>query len=88
MWSLASNLPAHPLVRTTLEAARTGADPHARKLIDDLLEKDPATIRQEIRAMNSGQRYEMTVNGTPTIGERDFDPGNPGAGAGRPPFHN
>jgi len=48
MWSLARQAPEHPLVRTTLEAARADADPHTRALIDDLLTKDVEAIRKQV----------------------------------------
>ncbi len=66
MVSLAYNAPHHPLVRQTLEAARKDADPRTRKLIDDLLQEDVATVRQEIREV------ERTLHGreTPSSGDR------------------
>jgi len=48
MWSLARNAPGHPLVRVTLEAIRKETDPRTRDLIDDLLRKDPSSIKREI----------------------------------------
>lgn len=57
MWSLASNAPEHPLVRPTLEAARTGADKRTREIIDDLLKKDATAIEQQLVALRKERRF-------------------------------
>ena len=49
MMLLAYNAPHHPLVRQTLEEARTQAKPRTRKLINEVLTKDMATLRKAHR---------------------------------------
>jgi len=75
LWSLARNAAGHPLVRPTLEAFRTTAEPRARDLIADVLGKDPAAIRDWIRAQSRifAKRGSMSINGLPSGGLRDFD---------------
>ncbi len=53
MWSLARNAPDHPLIHTTLEAARADADPRTRALIDDLLTKNMEGISRELADLGS-----------------------------------
>jgi hypothetical protein len=49
MMLLAYNAPHHPLVRQTLEEARTQAAPRTRELINDILTKNLDTLRKELR---------------------------------------
>jgi len=68
MWSLARNAPEHPLIRATLEAIRPEVDPRTRVLIDDLLRKDPAVLRDEIADMRDKRPNVTTDRGALGIG--------------------
>ncbi len=55
-WSLASNARSNPLVRSTVENAKTTASAHQRELINEVLNEDPALIKQEIKEIIQTQR--------------------------------
>jgi hypothetical protein len=55
-WSLASNARSHPLVRSTVENAKTTASARQRELIDQVLNEDLARIEQEIKEIIQTQR--------------------------------
>ena len=68
MLSLARNAPDHPLVRTTLAAVRTETDPRTREIIDELLGKDPETIRKALMEIERGPGFRS--GGINITGER------------------
>ena len=55
-WSLASNARTNPLVRSTAENAKTTASARQRELINEVLNKDPALIKEEIKEIVQTQR--------------------------------
>jgi hypothetical protein len=55
-WSLASNARSHPLVRSTVENAKTTASARLGELIDQVLNGDLARIEQEIKEIIQTQR--------------------------------
>jgi hypothetical protein len=62
MLSLAYHAPRHPLVRRMLEAARKEAAPRKRQLIDDLLNKDFAAVKQEVHNLTWDRIRDYPVN--------------------------
>jgi len=75
MVCLALHANEHPLVRSTLETARSEVDPRTRELIDDLLTKDLSAIKHQV-----GEAYsDGPVSGSypPNTGERDLHPPAP-----------
>jgi hypothetical protein len=68
MMLLAYNAPHHPLVRQTLEEARTHAGPRTRELVDHLLTNDLAALRKEHRLSPSDlddyNRFLNTIDDT------------------------
>ncbi len=86
-WSLVRNAPAHPLVRSTLEAmAATESDARICQHIDDVLQKDPVIVRQEIVATRHSRNF---LDGAFPAGSywqgRSWSSLAVGAGAGLPP---
>jgi len=55
-WSLASNARSNPLVRSTLENAKATAGTRQRELINEVLNEDPALIKQETKEIVQRQR--------------------------------
>lgn len=55
-WSLASNAQSHPLVRATLEAARIDASPRVRQIIEEILVRDQAELREELNRIYQQQK--------------------------------
>ncbi len=74
MWSLSRIAAAQPTVRATLETVRKETDPRTRQIIDELLTKAPAAIRDEIMKLAKAAKYpqQISVNGMPGGGERDI----------------
>lgn len=80
MVSLAYNAPHHPLMRQTLETVRREVKPRTRELIDDVLNKDLASLLQELLKMDRDPNSEANDrNQLPWRRPLDFPrPGSPG----------
>jgi len=55
-WSLANQARQHALVRSTLEREKLTADKRTRDTIDELLERDPELIRQDMARFYERQK--------------------------------
>ena len=55
-WSLASNARTNPLVRSTLESAKAKASTRQRELINEVINEEPAVIKQEMKETVQRQR--------------------------------
>ncbi|MBV9155893.1 MAG: hypothetical protein JO097_06505 [Acidobacteriaceae bacterium] len=55
-WSLASNARTHSLVQSAIEKAKATTISRKQELLDEVLKKDPARIKQEISEIVQRQR--------------------------------